>query len=143
IIASRGFSCFNPFSAADPTSFSIIVAIIWNCPRTAPVGRSLVLIAGAPSLLFVLVFTFNRLVVPERSELSIRPGDDFLALIQTALDLDVVFASDSRLDRGEDGFVVLNDEYAFDRLLVFRIRTRTRTRIRARALPRGGGRSRA
>src|SRR5262249_62045384 len=32
-----------------------------------PVGRSLVLIAGASSRLFVLVFAFNRLVVLERA----------------------------------------------------------------------------
>src|SRR4030095_11014533 len=94
--------------------------IIWNCPFKSPVGRSLVLVAGASGRLFILVFAFNRLVVLERAELAIRPGDDLLPLVQTALDLDVVFAGDSGLDRGKDGFVVLDDEHAFDPLLVFR-----------------------
>src|SRR5262245_46081510 len=101
----------------------------------APRIISLVFIAGGARRLFVLVFAFDRLVVLESAELAIGPGDDLLAFVQTALDLDVVVAGDPGLDRGEDRLVVLDGEDAFDRLLFLRvlilILRRRRRRLRA------------
>src|SRR5262245_7522841 len=119
-------------------SFSFHYCAYHLNPLLAPVGRSLVLVAGAARRLIGLVFAFDRLIVLERAELAVRPGDYLLTFVQTALDLDVVFAGDPGLDRSEDGLVVLDDEDPFDRLLVFRVlilililRRRRRRRLRA------------
>src|SRR5215813_3848734 len=79
---------------------------------------TVLIVAGV--LFLVLVFAFDRFVVLESAELLVRPDDNFLALLQTALDLDVVFAGDAGLDRGEGRLIILDNKHALDGLLVFR-----------------------